>query len=121
MDFLKDLLFPVCFDAQVVPFGKINFNHRVEWHESDDDTQLHHLSMCSEFFSCPELILDGDLQMGKTELPCLEPRENRMLMALLIQDSCECVPTYTIPTCREFHGGEVTISLSTILEKFTSL
>lgn len=94
MDFLKDLLFPICFDAQVAPFGKIDFNHRVECHESDDDTQLDHLSLCSEFFPCPALILDGDLWMGKTELPHPEPRENRMLMELLIQGSSECVPTY---------------------------
>lgn len=67
--FLKDLLFPICFDAQVVPFGKINFNHRVECHESDDHTRLYHLSLCSEFFPCPALILGGDLQMGKSELP----------------------------------------------------
>lgn len=85
--FLKDLLFPICFDAQVVPFGKINFNPRVECHESDDDTQLYHLSLCSEFFPWPALILGGDLQMGKSELPCPEPWENRMLTELLKQDS----------------------------------
>lgn len=79
----------------MVPFGKINFNQRVECHESDDDTQLYHLSPCSEFFPCPELILDGDLQMDKSELPCSEPWENRMLTELLIQgSSLVSVPTY---------------------------
>jgi len=93
--FLKDLLFPIYFDAQVVPFGKINSNHRVECHESADDTQLYHLSLCSEFLPCPAVILDGDLQKAKSELPCPQPWENRMLTELLIRDSALVrVPTY---------------------------
>ena len=93
--FLKDLLFPVCFDAQVVPFGKINSNHRVECHVSADDTQLYHLPLLSEFFLCPAVILDRDLQMGESELPCPQPWENTMLTRLLIRDSAlMCVPTY---------------------------
>lgn len=82
--FLKDFLFPICFDAQVVPFGKINSNHWVECHESADDTQLYHLPLCSEFFPCPAVMLGRDLQMDKSELPCPQPWENRMLAELLI-------------------------------------
>lgn len=93
--FLKDFLFPICFDAQVVPFGKINSNHWVECHEFADDTQLYHLPLCSEFFPRPAVMLDRDLQMDKSELPYPQPRENRMLTELLIwESSLGCVPMY---------------------------
>lgn len=116
--FLKDLLFPICFDAQVVPFGKITSNHRVECHESADDTQLYHLPLRSEFFPCPAVILDGDLQMGKSELPCPQPWENRMLTKLLIRDSTLlCVPMDegSLWRCSQIKG------LGIISESFTSL
>lgn len=46
------------------------------------------------FFPCPAVILDKDLQMGKLDLPCPQPWENRMLTELLIHDSARvCVPT----------------------------
>lgn len=64
----------------------------IKCHESAGDTQLYHLPLCFEFFPCPAVILDRDLQMGKSELPCPPPWENRMLTELLIWDSTPVCP-----------------------------